>query len=64
MVRWMSGLVPGLQNRSGRFDSATHLYKPLMNKENEEPASNEQVLFLVLPVKGGAGLAGKPRGTR
>ena len=25
MVRWMSGLVPGLQNRSGRFDSATHL---------------------------------------
>ena len=25
MVRWMSGLVTGLQNRLGRFDSATHL---------------------------------------
>ncbi len=24
-VRWMSGLVSGLQNRPGRFDSATHL---------------------------------------
>ena len=25
MVRWMSGLVSGLQNQQGRFDSATHL---------------------------------------
>ena len=25
LVRWMSGLVSGLQNRPGRFDSATHL---------------------------------------
>ena len=25
LVRWMSGLVFGLQNRPGRFDSATHL---------------------------------------
>lgn len=24
-VRWMSGLVPGLQNQLVRFDSATHL---------------------------------------
>ena len=58
MVRWMSGLVPGLQNRSGRFDSATHLYNHLMNKENEEPASNEQVLFFGIACKGRGG----PRG--
>ena len=25
MVRWMSGLVNGLQNRVRRFDPATHL---------------------------------------
>ncbi len=27
MVRWMNGLVSGLQNQPRRFDSATHLYK-------------------------------------
>ena len=25
MVRWMNGLVSGLQNQPRRFDSATHL---------------------------------------
>ena len=29
-VRWMSGLVNGLQNRQRRFESATHL---LFNEE-------------------------------
>ena len=30
LVRWMSGLVNGLQNRQRRFESATHL---LFNEE-------------------------------
>lgn len=29
LVRWMSGLVSGLQNQQGRFDSATHLKKDI-----------------------------------
>ena len=28
MVRWMSGLVTGLQNRLQRFESASDLKKP------------------------------------
>ena len=40
MVRWMNGLVSGLQNQPRRFDSATHL---LVNaKQLRKP----QLLFL------------------
>ena len=45
-VRWMSGLVYGLQNRPRRFESATHLQE---KKKSQVPKG--LAIFLCIQVK-------------